>query len=381
MDRKLCYCKACNKHFIINPDYACPKCGAKLLSSAITESVWNSSSEEKKTAYKNRLASESRQADDLRHGNPSKKQKSSQAGQSKWGERIATLIAIVVAVWGIYSLFFSHDGACEDYASAGKKVLKQVVKYDSEVFVSYNSDHYNPITVNNDVSNILKEAFKNNGNPQQGDHLAANMYVAEIRPVPVKQRDGTVNLNMKLKINYDTSKEQEKELKEKADAILSRLHLDHASDYEKVRAIYNYICSNVVYDYEHLNDDTYRLQGTAYAAAVNGTAVCAGVADLFYYLATSAGLEARITWNDIHAWNFVKVNGQYYYLDATWDLGNNENEYQYFLKGSRDFIDELNTSEHVAHRPSIRGLLKVSYSPPLKDTDKDYVFSEYAYGN
>ena len=71
--------------------------------------------------------------------------------------------------------------------------------------------------------------------------------------------------------------------------------------------------------------------------AITGTAVCSGYAQLFYRLALSAGLEARIKMNDNHAWNLVKLGGQYYYCDSTWDSGMQESQYQYFLKGSLDF--------------------------------------------
>lgn len=226
----------------------------------------------------------------------------------------------------------------------------------------------------------MKAACQNNGNPQEGDHLAMNATWTGGEYAAVEQKDGTHNINIQLEMSYETTKEQEKELKDKVDAVLAKLDLDGASEYEKVRAIYNYICSNVVYDYEHLNDSSYRLQYTAYAAAINGTAVCSGVADLFYYMATAAGLEARITVNDINAWNIVKVDGKYYYLDPTWDLGINESEYRYFLKGENDFVDIMNGPEHAAHRESVMAGLLLSPKHPLTNIEKEYDISENAYG-
>ena len=127
--------------------------------------------------------------------------------------------------------------------------------------------------------------------------------------------------------------------------ILPQLALGGKSTYQKVQAIYNWITKNVRYDYAHLNDSTYKLQYTAYAAAINKTAVCQGYANLFYRLANDAGIDCRIitgtadggngVWGP-HAWNIVKMDdGNYYCLDATWDEG--RSSYSYFLKGTAAF--------------------------------------------
>jgi len=127
--------------------------------------------------------------------------------------------------------------------------------------------------------------------------------------------------------------------------ILPQLELGGKTTYQKVQAIYNWITKNVRYDYAHLNDNTYKLQYTAYAAAINKTAVCQGYANLFYRLANDAGIDCRIitgtadggngVWGP-HAWNIVKMDdGNYYCLDATWDEG--RSSYSYFLKGTAAF--------------------------------------------
>ena len=141
--------------------------------------------------------------------------------------------------------------------------------------------------------------------------------------------------------------------------ILPQLSLGGKTTYQKVQAIYNWITANVKYDYSHMNDPTYWPQYTAYAAAVQKTAVCQGYANLFYRLANDAGVDCRIITGKAynsdgtadHAWNIVRMeNGKYYCLDATWDAGLEPENYEYFLKGltsfSRDHqaeTDELNT--------------------------------------
>ena len=141
--------------------------------------------------------------------------------------------------------------------------------------------------------------------------------------------------------------------------ILPQLSLGGKTTYQKVQAIYNWITANVKYDYSHMNDPTYLLQYSAYAAAVQKKAVCQGYANLFYRLANDAGVDCRIITGKAynsdgtadHAWNIVRMEDEKYYcLDATWDAGYEPENYKYFLKGltsfSRDHqaeTDELNT--------------------------------------
>lgn len=383
MEKRLCYCKNCVSYFIISPDKTCPKCRGQMISSAITEKEWKQSNDEQKAAFKASLAVLGRDKapgqDTTRHAGAAQEQKSTPTSKPKRKSPLGKLLLLLVVGIAIF-MFLQSDGASKDYPSAGEKLYKQIVKYEPEVSVSYNSDHYNRfIGINEDITNIIKEACKNNGNPQEGDHLAWNTVWTDGEYTAVEKNNGTHDLNIKLTMEYRTTEEQEKALKNRADAILAKLNLNGASEYEKVRAIYNYICSNVTYDYDHLNDTSYKLQYTAYAAAFNGTAVCAGVADFFYYLATAAGLEARITINDTHAWNIVKVSGKYYYLDPTWDLGLSEGEYRYFLRGSGDFVSILNGPEYAAHRESLTVNIMKGSQHPLTNVQKEYKISETAY--
>ena len=147
-------------------------------------------------------------------------------------------------------------------------------------------------------------------------------------------------------VMWYTTSQQETQLNSYIkNTILPQLALGGKTTYQKVQAIYNWITKNVRYDYAHLNDSTYKLQYTAYAAAINKTAVCQGYANLFYRLANDAGIDCRIitgtadggngVWGP-HAWNIVKMDdGNYYCLDATWDEG--RSSYSYFLKGTAAF--------------------------------------------
>ena len=143
---------------------------------------------------------------------------------------------------------------------------------------------------------------------------------------------------------YTTAKQETQLNSYIKSTILPQLALNGKTTYQKVQAIYDWITSNVRYDKKNLNNDSYMLKYTAYAAAINKTAVCQGYANLFYRLANDAGIDCRIVaglgnggsgWGG-HSWNIVRMDdGKYYCLDATWDEG--QTKYSYFLKGTTAF--------------------------------------------
>ena len=131
---------------------------------------------------------------------------------------------------------------------------------------------------------------------------------------------------------------------------MKSLDLSNKTDYQKVKAIYDYICSNVTYDHDNLNDESYSLKYTAYAALINKTAVCQGYASLFYRLALDTGVDTRVISGEAggpHAWNIVKLNGKYYNLDSTWDAG--RSTYAYFLKNTNDFDDHVRDNDYQSN--------------------------------
>ncbi|MCD7944995.1 MAG: hypothetical protein LUH43_08990, partial [Clostridia bacterium] len=160
---------------------------------------------------------------------------------------------------------------------------------------------------------------------------------------------------------------------------MESLDLDTKCDYQKVVAIHDYICSNVTYDYTNLNDDTYTLKYTAYAALINGTAVCQGYATLFYRMALMAGLDVRYisgtATNNVgetgaHGWNIVKIGNTYYNIDTTWDDGTSSTAY--FLKGSTTF-----DTDHVRDSDYTTTAFTTAY--PVPTTDYNTV-TEHSWG-
>ena len=88
-------------------------------------------------------------------------------------------------------------------------------------------------------------------------------------------------------------------------------------EYEKVKYTYEYVIENTVYQ-EDAEDDQ-----NIYSVFGKKGSVCAGYSKAIQYLLKSSGIECSYVAGEAigqgaHAWNIVRVDGEYYYLDATW---------------------------------------------------------------
>ncbi len=134
-------------------------------------------------------------------------------------------------------------------------------------------------------------------------------------------------------ITYRTTLEEEQQVDAAVAELVAVWEAADMNDYETVCAIYSYITENVVYDYAGLEANDVQIY-TAYKGLIEGTAVCMGIANLFYRLAMEMGIDNRMIFSiaeEWHTWNIVELNGLYYNLDATWDLGADFEKYEYFL--------------------------------------------------
>ena len=127
---------------------------------------------------------------------------------------------------------------------------------------------------------------------------------------------------------------------------------EEMNDYEKEWAIYSWLVNNVGYDWRHQDPSktTPRDSFRPYGALLNGTAVCLGYATTFQLLMDMLGIEcitvvgAAFHSTEDHAWNMVRLNGEWYCVDATWDLGHGSspNRCNYFNVTS----DHMAKSDH-----------------------------------
>ena len=194
---------------------------------------------------------------------------------------------------------------------------------------------------------VLAEAQKHTGNGKFGDALR---WAQQQSNYGGGFLDGdTFYANWSnMSFIYYSNAQQEQELDTKVNQIINSLNLSGKTDYEKIKAVYEYVCKNVVYAQKAI-DGTYAPDTpewyraySAYGALCIGEATCQGFSVAIYRLMLEAGIDCRLIAGDNHGWNIVKLEGKYYLLDATWDSDawHFHNTFHWFLKGSGNFRDE-----------------------------------------
>lgn len=118
-----------------------------------------------------------------------------------------------------------------------------------------------------------------------------------------------------------------------------------STDYEVEVYIHNALLERITYDVGA------SLNQSAYSALVNDRTVCAGYARAFQYLMIQMGIPCYYCTGyagENHAWNIVRLDGEYYNVDVTWD-DSEPNSYNFFNKTDTDYA-----STHVREDMSVR---------------------------
>ncbi len=106
--------------------------------------------------------------------------------------------------------------------------------------------------------------------------------------------------------------------------ILSEIIDQDMTDYEKAKAVHDYLVLNTAYDEENFRKGTIPPESyTAYGLFKNGVAVCQGYTEAFKLMMNYLGVKTMAvsgTANGIdHIWNKVELGGEYYNIDVTMD--------------------------------------------------------------
>lgn len=173
----------------------------------------------------------------------------------------------------------------------------------------------------------------------------------------------TGNKITKVVLNYSImwgeTAAQRTQVDEFADSKISELGVSSMGEYDKVKTIHDFVIKYAHYDESKTNPNAY-----PYQMVTQQKGVCQAYAGLFYMLCKEAGIDVRIVIKGdgdstssgqtsgapiAHAWNLVKINGNWYHLDATWDDPINNQfdivRWKYYLKG-----DSTMSSNHFWDR-------------------------------
>lgn len=160
-------------------------------------------------------------------------------------------------------------------------------------------------------------------------------------------------------------------------------------DYDKACLIFEWIRYNIRYDSEAYRKNKKRINATTTDVLRRREAVCLGYSQLFADMCKYAGLEAVVIDGHSkqgsyppkmeeadHAWNAVRINGEWKLLDVTWaaDLRGN----QYFCTPPETFIQQHLPADpmwQLLDNPVTTDQFKRGYMPSQK-TDTPFSFRD-----
>ncbi len=144
--------------------------------------------------------------------------------------------------------------------------------------------------------------------------------------------------------NLDDFRRRAKELNSAVNKVVEKM--EGMNEFEKALYAHDYISRNGEYDYEllkymkandcRLPDDVYNEKYSEYSMLVNGTGVCGSYALAYRAVLNATGMECLYLSSEAlnHAWNLVKVDGNWYHVDVCWD----DSEYPYYGITTRRFF-------------------------------------------
>ena len=132
--------------------------------------------------------------------------------------------------------------------------------------------------------------------------------------------------------------QEEQTVLDAASALLAELVTEEMSPYQRERAVYGWLTANVAYDQRHYDpiSGAPRESYTPYNPLTEGQGVCLGFASAFQLLMDMCGVEcitvvgAAYGSRDDHAWNMVRLDGEWYCADPTWDCGVSQHRWRFF---------------------------------------------------
>ena len=173
-----------------------------------------------------------------------------------------------------------------------------------------------------------------------GTHTYALKEYKQLKPTKFTVRYGVLDA-IRTGNTTGWKKDETKQVVDKCAAIYKEIIKDGMSDTEKVTAIHDYLIYHADYTANGDLDQATARNASVAGLVLDGSAVCSGYAESFYLLAKAAGLECEYVSGESipkqddfgHAWNRVKVDGKWYYVDCTWDdpVGGHKENKKYFM--------------------------------------------------
>jgi len=227
--------------------------------------------------------------------------------------------------------------------------------------------HYNGSTT--DIEKIIERAVT--------EAISRNQYIeGHLSDRKIEYEYSLMDAKITVHQQYLTNPEQELIVDAEVAEILSNVNSKNMTDFEKVKFVNDYIVKNTSY-----SEDTEASPHSACAVVSEGKGVCQGYALLALRLLQGLGVESKYVVGEVytggHAWNLVKVDGEWYHLDTTWNDPVPDREkavsYKYFLLNDAQM--KLDHNWEQANYPQAKSG-KYTF---MKQVDHGYELDGYLY--
>lgn len=134
---------------------------------------------------------------------------------------------------------------------------------------------------------------------------------------------------------------------EKVRSVLARIVNDSMSEQQKIKAVHDFLVKNTKYDIKYYSRQNSHDQ--LHNILFNKIGVCQGYSVAFYVFMNELNIPCTLMLGNAydedgcligHAWNAVKLSGEWYFVDVTWD--------DPIINGSNDYQDGSNISYKYA---------------------------------
>lgn len=236
--------------------------------------------------------------------------------------------------------------------------------YGSNDFTTFIAGHMLGGTESIDISRFTESAAYPDVNDAAIEAISQNPLVKMSVDTFRADRD-----RLYVAYNERTTDDVRDQVEDIADAAVAEAVTDGMSDAEKVTAVNQWIVDHMDYDYAALEKldaglgfsrpgEDMRVSD-ARGGLIDRMVICGGYADTFNLLIRKAGLESVyvsgtvLDSNAAHAWNHVKVDGEWKAVDSTWNDGGDPREYL--------LINESQFTDHAARTLDSDGWIPAQY--------------------
>lgn len=143
---------------------------------------------------------------------------------------------------------------------------------------------------------------------------------------------------------------QYRKLREKLEEVVRGIDINESEE-NRTKEVYTRLANMLTYDYEAAEDDTeYAIANEESSrnlinGLLSGKCLCAGYSEILKQALSLVGIESHYITSkenaekNTHAYNIIKINGNWYNADLTWDSDDIRNNVRpkYFLKNDKDF--------------------------------------------